>query len=87
MATTQTPITILGLETILLQDYAKTAPPVLLRFKAQAVLLAANGVSPEAVASVFARNRSPSNSGSKTGAGVVCPVSSPATRITATRTN
>lgn len=58
MATKQKPITISGLETTLLQGYAKTAPLVLLRCKAQAVLLAASGVSPEAMVAVFARKPS-----------------------------
>ncbi len=58
MATKQKPIAISGLETTLLQDYAKTAPLVLLRFKAQAILLAASGVSPGAMVAVFARKPS-----------------------------
>lgn len=39
----------------LLQDYAKSAPLVLVRLKAQAVLLAANGVSSEAISRTFDR--------------------------------
>lgn len=58
MATKQKPITISDVETSLLQAYAKAAPLVLIRFKAQAVLLAANGVSPEAMVAVFARKPS-----------------------------
>jgi transposase len=58
MVTKQTSIKTSGLETMLLQDYVKTTPLILLRFKAQAVLLAANGVSPETMASVFARKPS-----------------------------
>src|SRR6266487_6225171 len=39
-----------GLEKQLLKQYAKSAPLVLLRFKAQAVLLASNGVAITAIA-------------------------------------
>jgi transposase len=58
MATKQKPITISDVEISLLQAYAKAAPLVLIRFKAQAVLLAANGVSPEAMVAVFVRKPS-----------------------------
>ena len=58
MTIKQTPLVISGLETVLLQDYVKTAPLVLLRFKAQAILLTANGVQPDVMASVFDRKPS-----------------------------
>lgn len=50
MATKQKLIRISGLEQQLLRDYVKTSPLVLLRFKAQAVLLAAHGVESETIA-------------------------------------
>jgi transposase len=55
MAIKQIPIKASGLETMLLQDYVRTAPIALLRFKAQAVLLAADGVKPAVIAHTFAR--------------------------------
>lgn len=58
MATKQTPITISGLEKQLLRDYAKAAPLVLLRFKAQAILLAVNGVELSAIADMVDRKPS-----------------------------
>lgn len=58
MATKQTPIAISGLEKQLLRDYAKAAPLVLMRFKAQAVLLAVNGVEPSAIADMVDRKPS-----------------------------
>ena len=58
MKTKQIPITISGSERVILQNYAKTAPLVLLRFKAQAVLLAVNGVSSNSIAPAFARKSS-----------------------------
>ena len=53
MATKQKPITTSGLEKQLLQQYAKSAPLVLVRFKAQAVLLASNGVAITAIGDVM----------------------------------
>ena len=53
MATKQKPLTISGLEKQLLQQYAKTAALVLVRFKAQAILLASNGVAITAIADVM----------------------------------
>jgi transposase len=44
-----------GLEMTLLQDYAKSSPLVLVRLKAQAVLLASSGVADDAIARAFAR--------------------------------
>ncbi|MCA1607619.1 MAG: helix-turn-helix domain-containing protein, partial [Acidobacteria bacterium] len=55
MAAKQTPIKLSGLEVSLLQDYIRTAPLVLLRFKAQAVLLAESGVDADAIARSFDR--------------------------------
>jgi transposase len=49
----QTKTNISGLEKQLLKQYAKSAPLVLLRFKAQAVLLASNGVAITAIADVM----------------------------------
>jgi len=46
----QKPITTSGLEQQLLKDYVRTSPLVLLRFKAQAVLLAAGGATPDLIA-------------------------------------
>jgi transposase len=50
MATKQKQIVTSGLEKQLLKEYVKTSPLVLLRFKAQAVLLAASGGTPELIA-------------------------------------
>jgi transposase len=58
MATKQTPITISGLERELLKQYAKTSPLVLVRFKAQAVLLAARGAPLEFVTEAVDRKPS-----------------------------
>jgi len=54
----QKPITTSGLEQQLLKDYIHTSPLVLLRFKAQAVLLAVGGATPELIA--LAVDRKPS---------------------------
>jgi transposase len=56
--TKQKPITTSGLEQQLLKDYVHTSPLVLLRFKAQAVLLAVGGATPELIA--LAVDRKPS---------------------------
>ncbi len=58
MAKQKPPVTISGLEKQLLKDYAKTSPLVLLRFKAQAILLAAGHAPPEIIA--LAVDRKPS---------------------------
>jgi transposase len=58
MATKQTLITISGLEKELLTKYAKTSPVVILRFKAQTVLLASGGVTPDAIALAVDRKSS-----------------------------
>jgi transposase len=58
MATKQKPIQISGLEKILLTDYVKASPLVLLRFKAQTVLLATAGATPPMIA--MAVDRKPS---------------------------
>jgi transposase len=58
MVTKQKPITISGIEQQLLKDYVKASPLVLLRFKAQAVLLSSGGVTPEAIS--LAVDRQPS---------------------------
>jgi len=58
MAIKQTPITISGLERELLKQYAKTSTLVLVRFKAQAVLLAARGAPLEFVTEVVDRKTS-----------------------------
>jgi transposase len=50
-----TKINISGLEKELLKQYAKSAPLVLLRFKSQAILLAANGVAAEVIADYMDR--------------------------------
>lgn len=55
MATKQKPITISGLEKELLTDYAKASSLVLLRFKAQAVLLAASGATPTLISAAVDR--------------------------------
>lgn len=44
-----------GQEKVLLQQYAKAAPLVLLRFKAQAILLAASGVEAAIIADYMNR--------------------------------
>lgn len=46
------------MEKQLLREYAKTTPLVLLRFKAQAILLASNGVEPSAIADMVDRKPS-----------------------------
>jgi transposase len=56
MTLKQKPITISGLEKELLKQYAKASPLVLLRFKAQAILLASSGVAATAIAEAFDRN-------------------------------
>lgn len=56
--TKQIPLPVSGLETILLQAHTKTAPFVLLRFKAQAVLLASSGVDTAAIALACSRRPS-----------------------------
>jgi transposase len=53
MATKQKPIVTSGLEKQLLQQYARSAPLVLVRFKSQAILLASNGVAITAIADVM----------------------------------
>jgi transposase len=58
MAIKQTPIKISGLEKQLLRDYAKSAPLVLLRFKAQTILLAANNVEASAIGDMVDRKSS-----------------------------
>jgi transposase len=51
----QKPIKISGLEQTLLQDYAKRSPLILVRSKAQAILLAAMGGQPDATAVMLDR--------------------------------
>jgi transposase len=58
MATKQKTIHISGLEKELLVGYVKTSPLVLLRFKAESVLLASGGATPELIA--MAMDRKPS---------------------------
>lgn len=58
MAIKQTPIPISGLERDLLKQYARTSPLVLVRFKAQAVLLAGRGAPSEFITEAVDRKPS-----------------------------